>query len=72
MLNRSLAMTTERIYVEPPSASGPTGPAAALSGDTREQTAAEEDDSLPLEYTSSLTNLDRISKVSSQIAGRCS
>lgn len=71
VLNRSIAMATERVYAEPPSAR-PTGAAAALSGGTREQTAAEEDDSLPLAYTSSLTNLDKISKVSSQLARRCS
>ena len=72
VLNRSIAMATERVYVEPPSASAPTGAAAALSGDTRELAAAQEDDSLSLVYTSSLTNLDRISKVSSQLARRCS
>ena len=65
MLNPSIAMATERVYVEP-SSTRSTGAAAALSGGTREQTAAaEEDDNLSLAYSSSLTNLDRNSKVSS-------
>ena len=65
-LSRLNAMATERVYVEPRGTSDPTGAAAALSGGTREQTAAaEEGNNLSLAYSSSLTNLDRNSKVSS-------